>query len=187
MTRIGEVLAAKWHDVDLNERTWRIPDTKNGMTHEVHLSDWVITQMERLREITGGATAFLFASIRTGEHVCSKTVTKQVADRQRGDKSPMSGRTLNTTALLLDGGQWRPHDLRRTGATMCASMGVLPEVVEKCLNHVEQSKIKRIYQRASYANEKRRAWQLLGDKLARLEQEALTGEASKVIPLRQSS
>ncbi len=183
MTRIGEVLGAKWHDVDLNERTWRIPDTKNGVAHEVYLSDWAIKQIKRLREITGGVATFLFASTRTGEHVCSKTVTKQVADRQRGDKAPMSGRTQNTSVLLLDGGQWRPHDLRRTGATMCASLGILPEVVEKCLNHVEQSKVKRIYQRASYANEKRRAWQLLGDKLARLEREALTGQVDNLVQL----
>ena len=68
---------------------------------------------------------------------------------------------------------------------MAVEMGISPEAVERCLNHTEQSKIKRIYQRASYAAEKKRAWHMLGDKLARLEQEAQTGEAVKVIPLRQ--
>ena len=87
---------------------------------------------------------------------------------------------------MLAGGQWRPHDLRRTGATIAVELGISPEAVERCLNHTEQSKIKRIYQRASYASEKKRAWQMLGDKLARLEQEALTSETSKVIPLRRA-
>ena len=118
--------------------------------------------------------------------MCSKTITKQVADRQRGENSPMSNRTKQTDSLMLAGGQWRPHDLRRTGATIAVELGISPEAVERCLNHTEQSKIKRIYQRASYASEKKRAWQMLGDKLARLEQEALTSETSKVIPLRRA-
>ena len=118
--------------------------------------------------------------------MCSKTITKQVADRQRGENSPMSNRTKQTDSLILSGGQWRPHDLRRTGATIAVELGISPEAVERCLNHTEQSKIKRIYQRASYASEKKRAWQMLGDKLARLEQEALTSETSKVIPLRRA-
>ncbi len=80
----------------------------------------------------------------------------------------MSGRSKQTDSLMLPGGQWRPHDLRRTGATLMAELGVLPEVIERCLNHTEQSKIKRIYQRAQYEAPMREAWQRLGDRLALL-------------------
>jgi hypothetical protein len=31
-----------------------------------------------------------------------------------------------------------------------ATLGALPDVIEKCLNHIEESKMKRIYQRAQY-------------------------------------
>lgn len=184
MTRISEVLGARWGEMDTSERIWRIPETKNGKSHEVYLSDYVLTKLKQLRSLTG-ASPFLFPSTRLDSGVCSKTITKQVADRQRGDNQPMRNRTKQTNALELGGGHWRPHDLRRTGATMAVEMGISPEAVERCLNHTEQSKIKRIYQRASYAAEKRRAWQMLGDKLARLEQEAQTGEPAKVIRLRQ--
>lgn len=34
---------------------------------------------------------------------------------------------------------------RRTGATLINALGVLSEVAERCLNHVEENKIKRIY------------------------------------------
>lgn len=33
---------------------------------------------------------------------------------------------------------------------MMVQLGVLPDVVEKCLNHTEPNKLKRIDQRASY-------------------------------------
>ena len=186
MTRISEVLGARWSEIDTSERIWRIPETKNGKSHEVYLSDYVLTKLKQLRYLTG-ASPFLFPSTRLDSGVCSKTITKQVADRQRGDNQPMRNRTKQTNALELAGGHWRPHDLRRTGATMAVEMGISPEAVERCLNHTEQSKIKRIYQRASYAAEKKRAWQMLGDKLARLEREALTGDVEKIVKLHRHS
>jgi integrase len=81
----------------------------------------------------------------------------------------MSGRSKQTDSLALAGGQWRPHDLRRTGATLMAELGVLPDVIERCLNHTEQTKVKRIYQRPQYEAPMREAWQRLGDRLALLD------------------
>lgn len=54
---------------------------------------------------------------------------------------------------------WRLHDLRRTAATGMADIGVLPHVVEAVLNHVSGSRagVAGIYNRASYASEKRAA------------------------------
>jgi integrase len=69
---------------------------------------------------------------------------------------------------MLPGGKWTPHDLRRTGATMMVSLGVLPEVVERCLNHREQNRVKRIYQRHDYKKEMKAAWQLLGERITAL-------------------
>jgi hypothetical protein len=51
-----------------------------------------------------------------------------------------------------------------------AELGVLPEVIERCLNHTEQTKVKRIYQRAQYEAPMRDAWKKLGDRLALLKQ-----------------
>jgi len=38
------------------------------------------------------------------------------------------------------------------------AMRVLPEVAERCLNHTEENKVKRINQRHSYENEMQQAW-----------------------------
>lgn len=113
-----------------------------------------------------GTSKWCFPNRGDSEHVCIKTVTKQLGDRQRGDAAPMSRRS--------------PHDLRRTGATLMTALGALPEVAEKCLNHTEESRVKRTYQRYSYDAEKREAWRLLGERL-----ELLTRDDNNVVTLKR--
>lgn len=183
ITRIGEVLSARWEHINVERRQWVLPETKNGKSHKIFLSDFALRKLGDLHAITG-STHWLFPAARSlNEHVCVKTVTKQVNDRQRPDLEPMSGRTKNTQSLVLSGGKWTPHDLRRTGATMMAELGALPDVVEKCLNHAEEKKIKRIYQRAQYEGPMRDAWRLLGERLSLLEAQSF-GEANNVVNLR---
>ena len=56
---------------------------------------------------------------------------------------------------------WRPHDLRRTAATILAKAKVPPVVVEQLLNHSpgagKGSAVASIYNRFSYDMEKRQA------------------------------
>jgi len=48
------------------------------------------------------------------------------------------------------------------------ALGVLPEVAERCLNHTEENKIKRTYQRHNYVQEMANAWRALGERLTEL-------------------
>ena len=164
ITRIGEVLGAKWADVDFERREWVLPMTKNGKAHKIWLSDIALRQLESLHSITG-ETVWCFPNSKLKGPLDTKTVTKQVADRQRQAGGQLAGRTKQLDALMLAGGQWRPHDLRRTGASEMATLGSLPDVIEKCLNHTEENKMKRIYQRAQYEGPMRDAWRLWGDRL----------------------
>jgi integrase len=72
--------------------------------------------------------------------------------------------------LVLAGGKtgdWTPHDLRRTGATMMQALGVPLDTIDRCQNHVlSGSKVRRHYLHHDYAAEKRQAWRLLGEKLS---------------------
>lgn len=164
--RIGELLKAEWKHVRLEAREWLIPteNSKNGKPHVVHLSDFAMRHFERLQEMKT-SSKWCFPNRSGSDHVCVKTITKQIGDRQRGDADPMSRRSASTSALALIGGKWTPHDLRRTGATMMTALGVLPEVAEKCLNHTEESRVKRTYQRHNYNTQKKEAWDLLGERL----------------------
>lgn len=168
--RIGEVLGAQWSHINFEKREWFIPanHSKNGKPHTVYLSDFSLSQFERLRAING-RHRWCYPNRNATGSVCPKTVTKQVTDRQRmEDDTVLSGRTMHRSALVLPGGHWTPHDLRRTGASMMVSLGVLPDVADRCMNHVEQNKVRRTYIRYDYAKEMKAAWILLGDELARL-------------------
>lgn len=165
--RIGELLAAQWEHIDLEQRTWLIPseNSKNKKPHTITLSSFAIRYFERIREVTGSSRWCYPNTDNTGP-VCSKTVTKQLGDRQRQPgQGTMCRRSAMAQALLLPGGKWTPHDLRRTGATIMTALGVLPEVAERCLNHAEENKVKRIYQRHSYVREMTDAWTQLGEHL----------------------
>lgn len=177
--RIGELLKAKWKDVDLDKGEWLIPpeSSKNGEPLTVYLSLFAIQHFKVLQSINHG-TPWCYPDREGKNHVCTKTIVKQLTDRQLEEgKEPMSNRSQHAHALKLSGGRWTPHDLRRTAGTMMTALGVLPDIADKCLNHKEQNRIRRTYLRHSYEAEKREAWRLLGERL-----ELLTrADASNVI------
>ena len=83
-------------------------------------------------------------------------------------RQPLSHRRNDDSMVLSDGvnGEWTPHDLRRTAATMLQALGVSPDVIDRCQNHVlPGSKVRRHYLHHDYADEKRAAWQMLGERI----------------------
>lgn len=63
-----------------------------------------------------------------------------MADRQARFKNrKVLSRRRHDDTLVLDYGQngdWTPHDLRRTGATMMQALGISLDVIDRCQNHV---------------------------------------------------
>ncbi|MFP4902925.1 tyrosine-type recombinase/integrase [Paraburkholderia sp. BR14261] len=173
--RVGEVIRAKKSHIDLDARTWTIPsgNSKNSDAHTVYLSDFAAYHMCRMLELSDSDEWLLPARKRDGTetHVDLKSISKQVGDRQlkffhRPAHAKRSVKFANALILVPDAEEsWSPHDLRRTAATLMQKCGVLPVVIDACLNHREQNRVKRTYQRYDYADEQREAWRLLGDRL----------------------
>lgn len=165
--RVGELARAKWSNVNLETRQWIIPasDSKNGLAHTVYLSDFAISKLQELNSQRLGFE-YLFCGASLADHMNEKTLTKLIRDRQR--ETAIKGRTPNNEALRLSGGEWTPHDLRRTFATICGDLGVDGAVIEKALNHRPASKIVRTYQRSERAEELREAWARVGSFLERI-------------------
>lgn len=162
--RVGELSKAEWCDLDLDGRKWRIPpaNAKNGRENIIALSDFAATQFEALQAMQT-SRRWIFPDRTDERHVCEKTIAKQVRDRQR--TAPMTRRSKKVATMVLAGGEWTPHDLRRTGATIMGELGVDGDVIERCLNHVEPNRIKRTYQRQQTEGAKAEAWRLLGERL----------------------
>lgn len=169
--RIGEVIQARWEHVDFEKMEWVIPKehSKNRKAHTIYLSEFALSQLIALKQ-QATSKVWCFPDTTGKTFVCTKSTTKQIRDRQMAGlgRKPMTNRTKSSDALLLTGGDWVPHDLRRTGATLMQSVKVAPAIIERVLNHVEPSKLVRTYQTYDYAEEKRDAWNRLGDKLTAL-------------------
>jgi len=175
--RIGELSQSRWTDVDLEAGVWTIPaqNAKNAKTHRVYLSPFATALFVALREVNGTvvdedgdlrASDWCFPGTYGRQPLGPKALSKQIRDRQR--PTLVQNRSKKIGTLLLSQGSWTPHDLRRSGATLMGSLGVRPDVIEKCLNHVEQNRMKRIYQRQELKAEQAEAWRILGERLSTL-------------------
>jgi integrase len=131
-------------EVDLEKKLITLPAarTKNGREHLVPLSD--------------DAFDLLRPGIRRGDYVF-------------GDEGGFTSwgyqkRALDQTCGVTN---WTLHDLRRTAATMMADIGVQPHIIEAALNHVSGHKagVAGIYNRSTYATEKRAALDLWGNHI----------------------
>jgi len=175
--RIGELLMTEWAHVDFEKRTWFIPkeNTKRSgkkdtrTDHVVYLSDFALNQFKELHLLTGH-TNWAFPAIYTDSHVCVRSASKQIGDRQVMFKSrtkKLQGRVENNS-LVLGEQEWTPHDLRRTGATMMQGLlglnnGLL--VTDLCLHHKVITGSARHYMFEEYKEPMREAWQSLGNRL----------------------
>lgn len=175
MCRIRELTLARWEDIDFQERTWLIPKPNvKGRTSMllVHLSEFALAQFQELHKYTG-AGAFCFPSRDGSKALDPKSITKQVGNRQAMFKERRAAgyRRLDNTLVLDQGrsGDWTPHDLRRTGATMMQALRVDLMTIDRCQNHVlPGSKTRRHYLHYDYAAEKSAAWDALGRHLQSL-------------------
>ena len=176
--RISELLTARWEHVDTERGEWIIP--RENYKRErgdrrpdflVCLSPFAIRQFEALHELNGfSGWCFPARHKESDEHVCVKTVSKQVGDRQARFKNrtvPLKGRRNDDSLVLAGGenGEWTPHDLRRTGSSLMQAVKVSEPIRNLCLNHVIGTRIDQVYGVHDFADEKLEAWRLLGQRI----------------------
>ncbi len=161
LARREEVCSARWCDVDLEGRTWRIPVTKNGESHMVPLSRQAAALLAARKPTKPAPDALVFAT-STGARLDNW-------DREQGAVHKASS-TKN----------WHRHDLRRTGATVLGDLGELPDIIEAALNHVSiRSSLAATYNRSRYRPQVAAALQRLADALDGIEQ-----GGAQVVPIR---
>jgi integrase len=140
--RRDEVGQMTWREVDIDARLWTIPKerAKNGIAHDVPLSDSAVKVLAGVRRIAS-SRGLVFTT--TGE--------TQVSGFSKAKK--------RLDAAVPSAPPWVLHDLRRTAASGMARLGVNLPVVEKVLNHTSGSfgGVAGVYQRHHFADEKRAA------------------------------
>jgi integrase len=161
--RRDEVARMSWSELDLDRRLWTLPATrvKNNRPHEVPLSDAAISVLKSSPRIAG-------------DYVLTTTGKTPASGYSKGKK--------RLDALLPDLPAWRLHDLRRSVASGMAKLGINLPVIEKILNHTSGSfsGIVSVYQRHTFADEKRAALEAWGRHIEAL----VNGKSPQVAPFR---
>jgi integrase len=179
--RGGEVLCMRWADIDFDSGWWTIPAefAKNGLSHHVPLNPQAVTILKELRAWQSKRLEVVNVG-RAKKHLEAKKQSEWVFPSRWYEEESLAW-TRKATKRIRDscGVDFRPHDLRRTAASLMTGSGISRVVVQKILNHVETG-VTAVYDRHSYDAEKRRALNAWG----RLLQHILTStKAEKVVPI----
>ncbi|RYG88463.1 MAG: site-specific integrase [Alphaproteobacteria bacterium] len=145
--RRTEVAEMGWDEIEGD--TWVIPRerVKKDRSHAVPLADQALQVLSPLRQF--GCRGFVFSG-DGGVHAASNfNKVKKKLDELSG----VSG--------------WVLHDIRRTVRSGLAALGVSQEVARAIVNHTD-GKIDRVYNRHSYAAEKREALEKWSKRLESL-------------------
>lgn len=133
--RIGEIVGAKWDEVDLDAGLWTIPRERMKLKredrgpHVVPVPPRLLGTMKEWLRVDGKESVYVCPS-REGNPVTREAVEK------------FYRRTLNLT------GKHSPHSWRTVLSTWANDAGQDADVVEAQLDHVVGTKVKAAYDRA---------------------------------------
>jgi integrase len=175
--RTGELLQARWEDVDIEGHryakdleysgpTWTIPVKNQKLTKKqektakpfiIPLTPLMESVFEELRAESGESPWVMASPDSSSGHYDEKSLGHAMRRMLGGD----------VPALVLPGGPVRPHDLRRTARTNLGKLKVPPHIAERCLNH-RLGRIIATYDQYDYLPERAEALALWSAKVERI-------------------
>lgn len=163
LVRKSEMLLAQWKDVDLDAGEWQIPieNSKTGQPHIIYLSKQAVDLFAELKSIAGDSPW-----VMPGRSSLAKPFAHNAMNQAMGSI------TFKMPPFTI-------HDLRRTGSTLLHEKGFPTDVVEKALNHTI-GEVRGVYNRAEYAEQRRKMLQFWGEYVEGLasEKKVLIGSFS---------
>ena len=160
--RTGEVIGARWSEIDMKEGTWIVPAEriKGGREHRVPLSAPALGILETMADLRDGkADGFVFPGRKRGRALSNMAMLKLLERMERDDLTV--------------------HGFRSTFRDWAAERTNYPrEVAEAALAHVIPDKVEAAYRRGDLFEKRRR----LMNEWARFCAKAKAG--GKVVPMR---
>lgn len=181
-TRIGELVNAKWVDIDFEKRLWTIPaenikGRKVKANNGEDVKDYVIPLTP---QVTSWFLELQSLAFGSGYVLPIRSRKKAVGD------APMEPATLNAAInafckkyLEAKCRRFTPHDLRSTARSHLGALGVDLLIAERCLNH-SLGGLVAVYDQHDYLEERRKALTTLSNFLEACE----IGNPVNVIPLK---
>lgn len=160
-SRTGEVIGARWPEINLDDKIWVIPAErmKTGKEHRVPLSDAAVTLLKKLpRE---DESSHVFIGGRAGQPLSNMALLELMRGMKPG---------------------YVPHGFRATFKTWAGDRTAFPNhVVEQALAHTIGNAVERAYQRGTLFEKRRK----LMDAWAKFATTPPVGSATNVVPLRR--
>jgi len=142
--RTGEIIGARWNEIDLREKTWIVPAErmKAGREHRVPLSVRALAILEEMQAHRSGDEGFVFPGGKPGK--------------------PLSNMALLMSLRRMDRGDLTAHGFRSSFRVWAAERTKFPaEVAEMALAHTVSDKTVAAYNRSDLFERRRRlmaAW-----------------------------
>jgi integrase len=157
LLRPGELRAAEWSEIDLDQSIWTIPIKRmkapthikqaNQSVHIVPLSHQAVAIFKELHSYTGKF--------------------KYVFPSARGVSRPLSDNGVRVALRTMgyDNQMITPHGFRGMASSLLNELGWKPDAIERQLAHKEANQIRAAYNRAEYLEERREMLQAWADYL----------------------
>lgn len=177
--RPGELRLAKWPEIDLANRVWRVPAErmKTRRPHTIPLSHQVVDLLAELRQLTG-PEGYVFPAFHTARRPMSENTLNGAFRRMGFEKEVITG-----------------HGLRATASTLLNESGKFnPDAIERALSHKDADAVRAAYHRGAYWADRVTMAQWWSDHLEEIREsnddgdgEANTSTAKVVSALQHSS
>lgn len=147
--RTGELIGARWDEIDWARQEWRIPAERMKMRspHIVPLSRQALMVLENLKAINGKHGLVFHSPANRSKHISNNAVLSAL--KRMGYAGRMTG-----------------HGFRSLASTILNEQRVYhPDVIERQLAHADRNEIRAVYNRADYLLERKKMMQDWADHL----------------------
>jgi integrase len=166
--RTGELIAAKWEEIDFARAEWHIPKERMKMRrpHMVPLSRQVLALLREQHKETGTRDFVFFNAASKSKHLSNGAVL--MALRRMGYQGRMTG-----------------HGFRALASNILYEKGYKPEWIERQLAHEESNKVAGAYNyHAEYLLERKKMMQDYADLLDKMRESDVQNIVSAAVQKR---
>ncbi|MGE0109714.1 MAG: tyrosine-type recombinase/integrase [Bdellovibrionales bacterium] len=149
--RTGELIGARWEEIDWQREEWRIPASRMKMRNEhiVPLSRQAKAIFKKLHEQTGRYDLVFFSPANKSKHISNNAVLSAL--KRMGYAGRMTGHGFRALASTVLNEQRKYH----------------PDVIERQLAHADRNEVRAAYNRAEHLLERKKMMQDWADYLDR--------------------
>jgi integrase len=165
-----EARSAKWADIDLENRIWTVPADimKMGIAHRVSLSTAAVELLKGMAH----DSQYIFASSSSDGFISDTAMRKRIGRLHEQDIKNKGPGYIDPNELDAEGNPrvGSLHGMRSTFSVWGREVGNhSSELVDRCLAHVEGSKVTRSYQRTDLLDKRAPIMDEWGRYLANVE------------------